>query len=58
MNIKIYLYEQNKKDNISMKDKITYQENDNLENKYENSKLSKDELKNIKSKISNIIKGL
>ena len=29
-----------------------------LENKYENSKLSKDELKNIKSKISNIIKGL
>jgi hypothetical protein len=52
------LYEQNKKDNISMKDKITYQENDNLENKYENSKLSKDELKNIKSKISNIIKGL
>jgi predicted GIY-YIG superfamily endonuclease len=52
------LYEQNKKDKISMKDKIKYQEFDNLENKSENSKLTKDELKNIKSKISNIIKGL
>ena len=37
---------------------IKYQEFDNLENKSENSKLTKDELKNIKSKISNIIKGL
>lgn len=52
------LYEQNKKDKIAMKDKIKYQEFDNLENKSENSKLTKDELKNIKSKISNIIKGL
>jgi len=51
------LYEQNKKDKI-IRDKNTYQEMDNLENKSEQSKLSKDELKNIKSKISNIIKGL
>ena len=51
------LYEKNKKDKI-IRDKNTYQEMDNLKNKSEQSKLSKDELKNIKSKISNIIKGL
>uniref|UniRef100_A0A6C0IA65 GIY-YIG domain-containing protein n=1 Tax=viral metagenome TaxID=1070528 RepID=A0A6C0IA65_9ZZZZ len=49
------LYEQNKKDKIAMKDKIKYQEFDNLENKSENSKLTKDKLKNIKSKLHNLL---
>jgi predicted GIY-YIG superfamily endonuclease len=49
------LYEQNKKDKIMIRDKITYQEFDNLENKSENPKLTKDELKNIKSKLHNLL---
>ena len=39
-----------------MKNKITYQEIDNnLENEYEKLKLSKDELKNIKNKLNNLL---
>lgn len=50
------LYEQNKKEKLIMKNKITYQEIDNnLENEYKKSKLSKDELKNIKNKLHNLL---
>ena len=50
------LYEQNKKEKLIMKNKITYQEIDNnLENEYEKLKLSKDELKNIKNKLNNLL---
>lgn len=50
------LYEQNKKEKLIIRNKITYQEIDNnLENEYEKSKLSKDELKNIKNKLHNLL---